>query len=173
MNHLRLRISLFVYFLLLSAGLMAQHTVRGVVLLDGDEPAIGASVVEKGNTSNGTITDFDGKFTLKVSSRTAQMTVSYIGFQTQDVAVNGKTTLTIVLKENSKAMDEVVIVGFATQKKINATGAVKTIDDASLKDRPTANAVESLQGWSEYLQRCRWCTRFLQEYQHPRCGQLG
>lgn len=125
---------------------MAQHTVRGVVLLDDNEPAIGATVIEKGKPSNGVQTDFDGKFTLTVSSRTSHITASYIGFQTQDVAVNGKTSLTIVLKENSKALEEVVIVGFATQKKINATGAVKTIDDASLKDRPTANAVESLQG---------------------------
>ena len=146
MEKLRQRVSLLVCCLLLSAVAMAQHTVRGVVLLDGDEPAIGASVIEKGNPSTGTMTDIDGKFTLTVSNRAAHLTVSYIGFQTQDVAVNGKANLTIQLKENSKALEEVVIVGFATQKKINATGAVKTIDDASLKDRPTANAVESLQG---------------------------
>ena len=126
--------------------MLAQHTVRGVVLLDGDEPAIGAAVVEKGNTTNGTTTDIDGKFTLTVSSRTSSLSVSYIGFQPQEVAVNGRTNITVTLKENSTALDEVVIVGFGTQKKINATGSVKTIDDAALKDRPTANAVESLQG---------------------------
>ena len=125
---------------------MAQHTVQGVVFLDADEPAIGATVIEKGNPSNGTRTNLDGEFTITVPSRTSSLTVSYIGFQTQNVAIGGKTRLTIVLKEDSKALEEVVIVGFATQKKINATGAVKTIDDAALKDRPTSNAVESLQG---------------------------
>lgn len=141
-----IRISLFLSCLFFTMAVMAQHTVRGVVLLEDNEPAIGAAVVEKGNASNGAMTDFDGKFTLTVSARTAHLTVSYIGFQPQDVAVGGKTSLTIILQENTTVMDDVVIVGFATQKKINATGAVKTIDNTSLKDRPTANAVESLQG---------------------------
>ena len=146
MDSLRKRFYLLVGCLLLATALAAQHTVSGVVLLDDNETAIGANVIEKGNPTNGTLTNIDGKFTLTVSSRNAHLTVSYIGFQSQDVAVNGKTNLTIMLKEDSKELDEVIIVGFATQKKINATGAVKTIDDASLKDRPTANAVESLQG---------------------------
>ena len=107
---------------------------------------IGATIIEKGKPTNGTQTNIDGKFTLTVSNRNAHLSVSYIGFQPQDVAVNGKTNITVMLKEESTKLDEVIIVGFATQKKINATGAVKTIDDASLKDRPTANAVESLQG---------------------------
>ena len=146
MNHLRQRLYLLVSCLLFATATWAQHTVRGVVMLDGNEPAVGATVKEKGNPTNGTQTNIDGKFTITVSSRTAHLSVSYIGFQAQDVNVNGRANLNIVLKENSKALDEVIIVGFATQKKINATGAVKTIDDASLKDRPTANAVESLQG---------------------------
>lgn len=145
MKHSSFLLALLVY-LASSVVAMAQHTVSGVVLLDGDEPAIGATVLEKGNPGNGTQADFDGKFTLKVANKNARLSISYIGFQTQEVAVAGKAHLTVVLKENSTGLDEVVIVGFATQKKINATGAVKTIDDASLKDRPTANAVESLQG---------------------------
>ena len=146
MNDLRQRLYLLLGSLFFMTAVMAQHTVHGVVVLDDNEPAIGANVVEKGNTNNGTRTDIDGKFTLTVSSKTAHLSISYIGFQPQDVAVNGKTNVTVMLKEESTKMEEVVIVGFATQKKINATGAVKTIDDAALKDRPTANAVESLQG---------------------------
>lgn len=131
---------------MMTVAVMAQHTVSGVVLLDDGEPAIGATVAEKGNLSNGTRTNFDGQFTLTVANKNAHLSVSYIGFQSQDVAIGGKSTFRIVLREDTKAIEEIVIVGFATQKKINATGSVKTIDDASLKDRPTANAVESLQG---------------------------
>ncbi len=146
MDSLRQHFYLFLGCLLLSTAMKAQHTVQGVVILEDNEPAIGANVIEKGNPTNGALTNIDGKFTLTLSSRNAHLSVSYIGCQTQDVDVNGKTNFTILLKEDSKVLEEVVIVGFATQKKINATGAVKTIDDASLKDRPTANAVESLQG---------------------------
>jgi len=146
MNYLQQRFSLLIGCLLFATAMMAQHTVQGVVVLDDNEPAIGATIIEKGKPNNGTRTNMDGKFSLTISSKTAHLTVSYIGFQPQDVIVNGKTNLTITLKEESTKLDEVVIVGFATQKKINATGSVKTIDDAALKDRPTANAVESLQG---------------------------
>jgi TonB-linked SusC/RagA family outer membrane protein len=146
MNYLQQRFSLLIACLLFVTAVMAQHTVHGVVVLDDNEPAIGATIIEKGKPNNGTRTNIDGKFTLTVTGKTARLSVSYIGFQPQEVAINGKTNLTILLKEESTKLDEVVIVGFATQKKINATGSVKTIDDASLKDRPTANAVESLQG---------------------------
>ncbi|MBO4907130.1 MAG: TonB-dependent receptor [Bacteroidaceae bacterium] len=146
MNQFRQRISLLICSLLITVATLAQHTVQGVVLLDDNEPAIGATIIEKGNPSNGTRTNIDGEFTLTVPQKNAHLSVSYIGFQSQDVAIGGKTHLTIVLVEDSKVIEEIVIVGFGTQKKINATGAVKTIDDASLKDRPTSNAVESLQG---------------------------
>ena len=126
--------------------MMAQFTVSGIVY-DGDkEPAIGATVVEKGKASNGTVTDMEGRYNLKVSSSKAVLVVTYIGFDPQEVAVNGKGKVNVFLQETPTNLDEVVIVGFATQKKINATGAVKTIDDAALKARPTANAVQSLQG---------------------------
>ena len=126
--------------------MMGQLTISGVVYDSDNEPAIGATVVEKGKPSTSTVTDVDGKFTLRVSSGRAVIVVTYIGFDPQEIAVNGKSKINVFLKENSTKLDEVVIVGFATQKKINATGSVKTIDDAALKDRPTANAVQSLQG---------------------------
>lgn len=146
MKNLRQRIFLSIIGLLASAAMMAQFTVSGIVY-DGDkEPAIGATVVEKGKASNGTVTDMEGRYSLKVSSSKAVLVVTYIGFDPQEVAVNGKGKVNVFLQETPTNLDEVVIVGFATQKKINATGAVKTIDDAALKARPTANAVQSLQG---------------------------
>ena len=146
MKNIKHRILLFVSFLFVSAAMMAQFTVKGSVVDNEKEPAIGASVMEKGNPKKRVVTDIDGKFTLSVSNKNATIVVSYVGYDPQEIAVKGRSVIDYVLPDNSTAMKEVVIVGFATQKKINATGSVKTIDDAALKDRPTANAVQSLQG---------------------------
>ncbi|MBQ8050545.1 MAG: TonB-dependent receptor [Bacteroidaceae bacterium] len=143
MKDLKQRLLLAVGFLFVSTAMMAQFTVKGTVIDSEKEPAIGASVTEKG-TTRGVVTDIDGKFTINLSKPNATIVVSYVGYDKQEVAVRGQRTVDVILK--TSAMDEVVIVGFATQKKINATGAVKTIDDAALKDRATANAVQSLQG---------------------------
>ena len=146
MKNLNLRFLLSVCLLCMSATLMAQFTVKGTVLDKDNEPAIAAKVTEKGNPSRAVVTDIDGKFSLNLSSSKATIVVTYIGFEPQEIAVKGRSVIKVELVEKNTALDEVVIVGFATQKKINATGAVKTIDDAALKDRPTANAVQSLQG---------------------------
>ena len=146
MKKLKQRILLSICFLFVSAATMAQFTVKGIVIDSEKEPAIGASVGEKGDSTRRVVTDIDGKFTLNVSKANATLVVSYVGYEPQEIAIKGKSMVEVILPDNSTAMDEVVIVGFATQKKINATGAVKTIDDAALKSRPTANAVQSLQG---------------------------
>ena len=118
MKNLRQRIFLSIIGLLASAAMMAQFTVSGIVY-DGDkEPAIGATVVEKGKASNGTVTDMEGRYNLKVSSSKAVLVVTYIGFDPQEVAVNGKGKVNVFLQETPTNLDEVVIVGFATQKKI-------------------------------------------------------
>ena len=108
-------------------------------------PVIGASVVEKGNPSNGTITDIDGNFSLSVKPG-ATLLISYIGYKSQEVqAISGKS-VNITLKEDTEMLDEVVVVGFGTQKKVNLTGAVDVIDNKQLQERPVANAVQALQG---------------------------
>lgn len=145
MKNLKQRILLFVGLLFASASMMAQFTVKGSVVDSEKEPAIGASVMEKGNPKKRVVTDIDGKFTISVSNKNATLVVSYVGFDTQEIEVKGRSNIDYVLPDPT-AMKEVVIVGFATQKKINATGSVKTIGDESIKDRPTANAVQSLQG---------------------------
>lgn len=124
----------------------AQTTVTGVVYEPSGEVAIGATVYEKGHPTDGLATDIDGRFTLNVTSPTATIVVSYVGMQTQEIALAGRKEITVTLKDGNIALDEIVVVGYGTQKKINATGAVKTIDNAVLESRPISNAVQGLQG---------------------------
>ena len=134
--------------LLLNApSLGAQNStikVKGVVN-DSMGPVIGASIVEKGNTGNGTITDIDGNFSLNVSSNST-LIVSFVGYKAQEIPVAGKTFFTIDLKEDNEMLEEVVVVGFATQKKVNLTGSVGTATAKDIEARPVANAVQALQG---------------------------
>ena len=87
---------------------------------------------------NGTITDIDGNFVLTVPSNSV-LTISFIGYATQEVTVNGKTSLTVVLKEDAKVLDEVVVVGYGTMKKSDLTGAVSSVGTKDIKDSPVAN----------------------------------
>lgn len=118
--------------------------VKGVVN-DTMGPVIGASIVEKGNAGNGTITDIDGNFSLNVSSNST-LIVSFVGYKAQEIPVAGKTFFTIDLKEDNEMLEEVVVVGFATQKKVNLTGSVGTATAKDIEARPVANAVQALQG---------------------------
>ena len=118
--------------------------VKGVVN-DAMGPVIGASIVEKGNTGNGTITDIDGNFSLNVSSNST-LIVSFVGYKAQEIPVAGKTFFTIDLKDDNEMLEEVVVVGFATQKKVNLTGSVGTATAKDIEARPVANAVQALQG---------------------------
>ncbi|MDE6249678.1 MAG: carboxypeptidase-like regulatory domain-containing protein, partial [Paramuribaculum sp.] len=130
------------------SGVSFAEIVKGVVMEPNGEPAIGATVLEKGKPSNGTSTNIDGEFSLNVASlKSSSLEVSYIGMENKVVKIDGKNNLLIELKyAGGFALDEVVIVGYGTQKKINATGAVKTIDNAVLESRPLSNAVQGLQG---------------------------
>lgn len=122
-----------------------QLSIKGTVLSGTDNfPVIGASVIEKG-TTNGTITDMDGRFSLAVSQG-AIIQISYIGFVTQEIPADGNTTLDIVLKENTQALSEVVVTGYSSQKKADLTGAVAVVKMDDIKDINNSNAVQSLQG---------------------------
>lgn len=124
-NLKNMRILLSMLFVFLSVNAVAQN-ITGTVKDNLGEPAIGASVVEKG-TSNGTITDVDGKFTLKVSGK-YPIEVSYIGYMTQVINLKGKTSLNIILQEDTKTLDEVVVVGYGTVKKADLSGSVVSIN---------------------------------------------
>ena len=125
--------------------LNAQSTlVRGTVT-DGKEALVGASVLEKG-TSNGSVTDVDGKFELSVKSRkTAILVISFVGYKPKEVAVNNAKTLDIQL-ESGESLDEVVVVGYGTQRKAVVTGAIAKIKGTDLEDMPVPRIEESLLG---------------------------
>lgn len=127
----------------------AQNSVTGNVSDVNGESVIGASILEKG-TTNGTITDIEGNFTLNVS-KGATLQISYIGYITQEVVVTGQS-LRIVLEEDTRTLDEVVVVGFATQRKVNLTGSVGIATAKDLESRPVTNATQALQGLVPGLQ---------------------
>lgn len=120
-------------------------TITGTVS-DETDTLVGATVVEKGNADNGTITDLNGQFHITVNEG-ATLVVSYIGYLTQEVKVQPGTPLQIQMEQDAQTLDEVVVVGFGTQKKANLTGAVTTVKmDEVLGDRPLVNATDALQG---------------------------
>lgn len=121
-----------------------KNTVTGVVLDPTGMPVIGANIMVKGTTS-GTITDMDGKFSLDVD-KDATLVISYIGFASQEIKVGNQTKLSISLKEDSEALDELVVVGYGTQKKVNLTGAVSQVTSKVLENRPITNLSQGLQG---------------------------
>ena len=128
-----------------------SKTVSGLVKDANGEPIIGANIVEKG-TTNGTITDIDGKYTLSVSEG-ATLMVSYIGYNPQEIKVGKESDIMIVMTEDTQALEEVVVVGFGTQKKANLTGAVSTVKmEEVLGDRPVASVNQALQGTMPGLQ---------------------
>ncbi len=120
--------------------------VTGTVADERGEPVIGANVVEKG-TTNGVITDLDGKFSLSVQEN-ATLEVSYIGYLAQSIAVRNQTTFSITLREDTQALDEVVVVGYGVQKKVNLTGSVEHIDGSNLSKKTMGQTSMALQGAS-------------------------
>jgi TonB-dependent starch-binding outer membrane protein SusC len=138
---------LIIIILFWSNILVAQTvTIKGTVTTDDIQgPLPGVSVQEKG-TNNGTTTDFDGNYTLTVSKPTATLIFSYIGYQTKEVALNGKTTVNIVLTGSTDALDEVVLVGYGSARRSDLTGSVVTIGGEDLKKQAIANVAETLTG---------------------------
>ncbi|MBE6282113.1 MAG: TonB-dependent receptor [Bacteroides sp.] len=122
-----------------------SKSVSGTVVDKAGEPVIGASVVVKG-TTNGTITDFDGNFSLQGVPNDGTIQVSFVGYKTQDISVAGKSSVKITLAEDTEMLDEVVVVGYGVQKKSDVTGALTRVDAEQLNARPVSNAFEALQG---------------------------
>ena len=123
-----------------------QQTIKitGKVIDNTGMPIIGANVVIKG-TTNGTITDMDGNFTLEGEAGSV-LSISYVGFSEQTITVTDSKPLSITLKEDSEQLSEVVVVGYGTQKKVNLSGSVATVDSKALQDRPIQNISSGLQG---------------------------
>lgn len=121
-----------------------RQQVKGKVLDEKGEPIIGATVTEEG-TSNGTITDYDGMFTLE-ASKDGILTISYIGYKSQQVSIAGKDMVAVTLKEDMEQLDEVVVVGYGSQKKVNLTGAVSTVNAKMLENRTGSDPYNMLTG---------------------------
>ena len=139
------RLLVTVFFALLALGSYAQtKEVKGIVKDPTGETVIGASVLEKG-TTNGTITDFDGNFVLTVADN-AVLQISYIGYQTQEVSVQGKNTLIVTLKEDTEVLEEVVVVGYGAQKKESVVGAISQVSSKELLKSPSGNVSQALAG---------------------------
>ena len=119
-------------------------TIKGVIKDVSGEPVVGASITETG-TSNGIIADLDGNFTLKVSPK-ATLTISFMGYRTQTVSVAGKTSLSIILEEDTQLLGEVVVVGYGVQRKEAVTGSVASIKNEAIREVPASDITQALQG---------------------------
>lgn len=121
-----------------------SESCNGTVKESSGEVVIGASVLVKG-TTNGAITDMDGKFTLSNVAKGSTIIVSYVGYKSQEFVWNG-LPVTIILKEDSELLEEVVVVGYGSQKKVNLTGSVVSVSSKDIEDIPVANTTTLLQG---------------------------
>ncbi|WP_455672982.1 SusC/RagA family TonB-linked outer membrane protein [Phocaeicola sp.] len=140
----RIRLINLILIMFCCCNLLAQNiTVTGRVIDVASEPVIGASVLVKG-TTNGIITDFDGKFTLSTQKGDV-LHISYIGYVSQDVKVTGSQPITVVMKEDAETLEEVVVVG-TSMKKSDLTGAVASVSSKVLEEKPVTNVNQALQG---------------------------
>ena len=137
---------LLTFLLMIPIGMSAQNVaVKGNVADEFGDPVIGATVVQKGATSNGTITDLNGNFTLSVPANST-LIISYIGMVNQEVRAVAGQTLKIVLKDSAEALDEVVVIGYGSRARKDLTGSVGSISGARLAAVPVSSAAEALQG---------------------------
>lgn len=128
----------------LPATTQQDNRITGTVLDELGEPVIGANVVEKG-TTNGTITNIDGEFSLNVPTG-AVLSITYIGYHPTDITVTANRSYTVQLKEDTQTLDEVVVVGYGIQKKVNVVGSIATVDSKQLENRPQSSVVSTLTG---------------------------
>lgn len=122
----------------------AQKTITGKVVDSNGEPIIGASIVTADGT--GTVTNFEGVFTLNNVKDKSELTISYVGCLTQKIVVGNKTNFEITLKEDSQLLDDVVVVGYGTQKKVNLTGSVSSVSADDLANKPVMSTAQALAG---------------------------
>lgn len=138
---------LFTVTWIMSLSMMSQNiSIRGFVSDDKNIPIIGATIILKDDPSKGTITDYNGNFTLSDVPQNATIVVSYVGYKPVELQINSMQRVSIVLLEESELLDEVVVVGYGAQKRITVTGAVATVQTKELKQSPAANMSVALAG---------------------------
>lgn len=144
-SKLNVKLLLLAIFAMVSMSLTAQVTVTGTVYDNTGETVIGASVVEKGQTG-GVTTDIDGNFTIRVKKADATLVISYIGYKTQEIALKGRTKVDVTLEPTSEALEELVVVGYGTQKRSDITGSVASLSEDQMRQTIVTNADQMLQG---------------------------
>lgn len=140
-----IRTALFALFMLFSATIMAQTTVTGTVFDETGESVVGATVREKG-TQNGTITDINGHFSIKVNNANGTLSVSYVGYLSQDVKLAGRKDIKITLKSDAQMLEETVVVGYGTMKRSDLSGSSVSVGEDAIKGSVITNIDQSLQG---------------------------
>jgi TonB-linked SusC/RagA family outer membrane protein len=130
---------------------MAKFSVTGTVVGSNQTPIVGATVMEKG-TQNATITDANGRFKLDVKASDAVLVVTFVGYEVAEINLNGSASVNVTLKDKTNILDEVVVVGYGTQKKVNLSGAVSQVTGAVLENRPLVNLGQGLEGVMPNLQ---------------------
>ena len=131
--------------MMVSATIFAQVNVTGVVTESTGDPVIGCTVREKG-TQNGTITDIDGNFSIKVANSNATLVFSYVGLETQEIKVAGRKSINVEMKSDDEMLEEVVVVGYGVQKKSDLAGASSSLGEKALKAAPITNLDQSFAG---------------------------
>lgn len=121
-------------------------TVSGIITDDTGFEVIGATVIVEGDPSHGTVTDIDGRYTLSNVPSNGSLQISYVGLKTVVIPVEGRSTIDALLASDTELLDEVVVVGFGTQRRVNVTGSVSTVDSKVLESRPVQNVSQALQG---------------------------
>ena len=135
--------------------LQKQYKISGMVSDENGLPLSGASILEKG-TVNGTQADFDGNFSIDVENEDAILVISYIGFATIELNTNGQSYFKIALKESASGLEEVIVVGYGTQRKSDITGAVSQVKGADfVEERPVISVGQALQGVVPGLTVCQ------------------
>ena len=143
---LRKNFAILLIFLISSFSIQAQSfSVSGTVTDDAGKALAGATVFEKG-TKNSAVTNQAGTFTLNVSSAKAKLVISFVGHEEQEIAVNNKAQLSVSLKSINESLTDVVVIGYATVKKKDVTGAVAGINQKDIRSRPVDNALQAMQG---------------------------
>ncbi|MDD7914845.1 SusC/RagA family TonB-linked outer membrane protein [Polaribacter ponticola] len=120
--------------------------IKGTVLDKSNNPIPGVAVIVKGNSLKGTETDFDGKFSIKVLKTEKVLVFSYLGYKKREINIDNQTTITVILEEDSESLDEIIVVGYGTQKKSDVTGAVGRVKSEELNKVAVSNPTEALQG---------------------------
>ena len=139
-------IILWIFFLLLNVTFSMAQSISGTVIDEySKEPIIGASVVING-TSTGTTTDFNGNFKLESTKRPVEINITYIGYKKQSVKIDNQEFIQILLSEDIKVLDQVIVIGYGTQKKSDLTGAVSSIKSDDISKMATTNVAQALQG---------------------------